>query len=54
MDAWITFWKYACLVGFSAFYLLVLVIIPLGAVDLRKLFRTLAARGENPDDDNAT
>ena len=41
MDGWITFWKLACLIGFAAFYLLLLVVIPLGARDLVRLFRHL-------------
>jgi len=44
MEAWMVFWKYACLIGFAAFYLLVLVIIPLGAMDMVKLFRQLSGK----------
>ncbi len=47
MENWIFFWQVACIVGFVSFYLLVLVIIPLGAKDLRDLFRALMRpRGE--------
>jgi hypothetical protein len=46
MDGWIAFWKIACLVGFTAFYLLVAAILPLGARDLVRLFRHLREGGE--------
>ena len=45
MDAWISFWKYACLIGFGLFYLLVAIVIPLGGRDLLRLFRRLETRG---------
>jgi hypothetical protein len=50
MEAWIAFWKYACLIGFAAFYLLVLAIIPLGAIDLAKLFRQLSGKSRETTD----
>ena len=49
MDTWTEFWKYACLFGFAVFYLLVLVIIPLGAIDLMKLFRQLSGKEPKTD-----
>jgi len=49
MEFWIGFWKYACLIGFAAFYLLVLAIIPLGAIDLVKLFRYLSGKERKTD-----
>ena len=48
MDAWIEFWKYACLIGFGSFCVLALVIAPLGARDLVRLFRHLGRREEGP------
>jgi hypothetical protein len=53
MDAWIEFWKYACIVGFGAFYLLVLIVIPLGGRDLLRLFRRLGGRHREASDDAA-
>jgi len=51
MDKWIEFWKVACIVGFSAFYLLVLIVIPLGGRDLLRLFRHLGRpRDDAPHD----
>ena len=50
MGSWIAFWKYACLVGFAAFYVLVIVIIPLGAIDLAKLFRQLSGKERDTTD----
>jgi len=50
MEGWITFWKVLCTVGFSAFYILVLFVIPLGAKDLIALFRHLSRdRGTPPE-----
>ena len=48
MESWITFWKIACIVGFSAFYILALVVIPLGAKDLVALFRHLSRDRDTP------
>lgn len=47
MDGWITFWRVACLIGFAAFYVLVLAVIPLGARDLLRLFRHLGRGGQS-------
>ena len=38
---WITFWKYVLIAGFSSFALLVIVVIPLGARDVFRLFKKL-------------
>ena len=46
MDGWVTFWKIACIIGFGSFFVLALVVIPLGAKDLLALFRHLG-RGED-------
>ena len=53
MDGWIAFWKIACLVAFSLFYVVVLAIIPLGARDLVRLFRHLSRGSEEPTADEA-
>ena len=50
MEGWINFWRVVCLIGFAAFYVLVLAVIPLGARDLLRLFRHLNAGGERPDE----
>jgi hypothetical protein len=50
METWAAFWKAACAIGFAAFYLLVLFIIPLGARDLIRLFRHLGRGGSGPTD----
>lgn len=50
MDGWIAFWTIACTVGFVAFYLLVGIIIPLGARDLVRLLRFLGATRASPPD----
>ncbi len=48
MDGWIQLWKITCIVGFVAFYILAVVIIPLGARDLVRLFRHLSRGSEDP------
>lgn len=40
---WIQFWKVVLTVGLGSFALLVLVVIPLGARDVLRLFRKLDA-----------
>jgi len=49
METLQTFWTWAYLLGLSSFFLLVLVVIPLGFRDLIQLFRVLRS-GENDDD----
>jgi len=41
MDGWITFWRFAYIIGLSSFFLLAIVIVPLGARDLVRLFKHL-------------
>jgi len=41
MQGWIEFWKWTYAIMVGAFYLIVLVIIPLGARDMVHLFRLL-------------
>lgn len=43
MSGWITFWKWACTIGIGSFFVLVLVVIPLGARDIVRLFRDLGS-----------
>jgi len=54
MEGWITFWKVVCTVAFSAFYLLVLVVVPLGAKDLVALFRHLSRGSDTPPEADET
>ena len=51
MAGWISFWTYACLVFFAAFYLLLIVVVPLGGRDLVRLFRHLSQGGAAPADE---
>ncbi len=41
---WITFWEVVLIAGLSAFLLLVLAVIPLGARDIKRMFVALDAR----------
>jgi len=45
MSGWITFWKWACIVGVGSYFALVLVVIPFGAADIVRLFRDLGRGG---------
>ena len=48
METLQTFWTWVYFLGIGSFYLLVLVVIPLGFRDLIQLFRVLK-KGENDD-----
>lgn len=48
METLHTFWTWAYIIGISSFYVMVLVVIPLGFSDLLKLFRDLEEE-ENGD-----
>ncbi|NOY42438.1 MAG: hypothetical protein GXP26_11455 [Planctomycetes bacterium] len=50
---WITFWEVVLIAGLSAFLLLVLAVIPLGARDIKRMFSTLDAR-QSPDTETKT
>ena len=41
MESWIEFWKWTYVIMLGLFYLIVLVVIPLGIRDLVRLFRML-------------
>jgi hypothetical protein len=41
MDNWITFWEIAYVVGLGSFFVLAVLIVPLGARDLVRLFKHL-------------
>lgn len=41
---WIDIWAAVLSIGLGSFFLLVLVVAPLGAIDIRRLFRTLDDR----------
>jgi len=51
MSGWITFWKWACIVGVGSYFVLVLCIIPFGAWDILKLFRDLDRAGKAPPEE---
>ncbi len=42
-SAWIKFWEIILTIGFGSFAILVLIVIPLGARDVLRLFRKLDA-----------
>ena len=44
MELWILFWKIICFVGFTAFILTVLFIVPFGARDIIRLFKSLGRK----------
>ena len=49
MNAWITFWKLAYLIGLGSFFLISIYIVPAGARDLIVLFRHLGQTHEPTD-----
>ena len=51
MQAWITFWKYFCLIGIILFYILVVLIIPFGIRDLISMLRGLSCN-KNDEEKN--
>ena len=51
MQAWITFWKYFCIIGIIVFYILVVIILPLGIKDLISLFRDLSSNRQSQNSD---
>lgn len=51
--AWISFWQTVLTVGLGSFFVVVLVVIPLGARDIKRLFAQLdAARDEIDNEDD--
>ncbi|MBL4885585.1 MAG: hypothetical protein JKY95_13765 [Planctomycetaceae bacterium] len=50
ITSWILFWKYLLIIGFGSFAILVLVIIPLGARDVFRLFKNLDEKSTTPPD----
>jgi len=38
---WITIWQTILSLGLGSFFLLVLIVLPLGAIDIRRLFQSL-------------
>ena len=54
---WLTIWKWTLILGLGTFFLLAVVIIPLGAYDIRKFFQRLnntQFRPKNDRDDKAS
>lgn len=54
MEAWRWFWTIFCGVGVVSFAVLVVLVVPSGWLDIRRLFATLESRAEGaagkPDD----
>lgn len=44
MTHWALFWKFVCVIGFGSFALTVLYIVPLGARDVLRLFKSLGGQ----------
>ena len=41
VESWITLWKGTLIVGLSAFFVVAIVVTFFGALDIKKLFKTL-------------
>ena len=52
MESFMQFWTWAYLLGFGAFVLMALVILPLGARDLLRLLRELGSEKRPIDDES--
>ena len=50
MNAWITFWAVVLSVGLVGYYLVALVVIPLGALDIRRMFARLDEAGKSEEE----
>ena len=51
MEFWQTFWAIFCGVGLLSFVVLVVAIIPLGAIELKEFFATLEAEQDRLHDE---
>jgi len=57
MDGWIALWTWVFWGALALFYVLVLVVLPLGGRDIVRLFRVLRLagdRGSRPDDEHGS
>jgi hypothetical protein len=50
MDGWQSLWTWIYVIGFGAFVVMAVVIIPLGFKDLMRLLKELAADEDDPVD----
>jgi uncharacterized membrane protein YccF (DUF307 family) len=48
---WINFWLWLCIIMIGAFVVIAIIIIPLGALDLLKLYRVLMVTESKHSDD---
>ena len=48
---WVTFWQVVLVIGLGSFFLLVLVVIPFGARDIKRLFQRLDAARKQEEDE---
>ena len=53
IEIWTEIWKWVLIIGLGSFFLLALVVLPLGARDLLRLFRRLDDPSRDADDDAA-
>ena len=51
-SAWIKFWETILIIGFGSFAILVLIVIPMGARDVFRLFKKLDAASRQ-DEENS-
>ena len=47
---WVTFWQVVLAIGLASFFLLVLVVIPFGGRDIKRLFEKLDAARKQEED----
>ena len=51
INTWIEIWKWVLIIGLGSFFLLAIVVLPLGARDLVRLFRRLDDPSRDSDDE---
>ena len=51
-SAWIKFWETVLTIGFGSFAILVLIVIPMGARDVFRLFKKLDATSRQDEEDS--
>ena len=50
-STWVSIWTVVLAVGLGTFFLLVAIVMPLGARDIKRLFAELDGKGGRKDDD---
>lgn len=41
IEAWLVFWKWVLIIGLSFYFVVAVIVVPFGLLDIRRLFRRL-------------